>query len=229
MMAHTESGTQDSGPARELVPDDLIAVAADCRGVLAGAPDADWTQRAGDLDWTCRRTLDHMIDTLLHYAAHLSTRATGRLPFIRDGDSARSVPELLTSLSTSATILAEVCRAAPPEARGFHPAGHADRSGFLAMGCQEVLSHTFDITTGLGIPFRPTDPSLVRLVVDRIFPWAPKDHEAAPWDALLWAAGRIALPDRPRLDPNWWWHAAPLTEWDGTVKRRTAETPPGWT
>src|SRR5215217_8147953 len=118
-MASPANSSPDSSRTRTLTPDDLIAVAADCRGVLEGALEADWPARAGDLDWTCRRTLDHMIDTLLYYTAHLSTRATGRLPFIRDGDSARSVPELLTGLSTSATILAEVCRAAPPEARGF--------------------------------------------------------------------------------------------------------------
>ena len=227
--SNPEAAEQDSTPAPELTPDDLLAVAAGCRAALEGALDADWSVRAGDLDWTCRRTLDHMLDTLLHYAAHFASRAEGRLPFVRDGDPARSVPDLLTGLGTSAAILAEVCRAAPPEARGFHPAGPADATGFLAMGCQELLAHTFDIAAGLGIPFRPADPALVRRVVDRIFPWAPEPHEASSWDALLWAAGRIALPDRPRLDSNWWWHAAPLSEWDGTVKRRTAETPPGWT
>ncbi len=220
------TATQPSDPQPDPTPHDLIAVAADCRAVLTTALDADWTVAAGDLDWTCRRTLDHILDTLLHYAGHFATRTTGRRPFVRDGDPARSLPDLLIGLTTSAAILAEVCRAAPLDARGFHPAGMADASGFVAMGCQEILAHTHDITLGLGLPFRPADPGRVARVVARIFPWAPAT--AAPWDALRWAAGRIALPDHPRLDPDWWWHCAPLSEWDGNVKRRTAETPPGW-
>jgi len=216
-----------ASPPHTLTPDDLIAVAADARAALEPALSADWSAPAGDLTWSRRRTLDHMVDTTLHYAAHVATRATGRLPFVRDGDPARSVPELLSGLTTSAAILAEVCRAAPPDARGFHPAGMADASGFLAMGCQEILVHTHDITLGLGLPFTPVDPALTRRVVARIFPWAPPDGD--PWDALRWAAGRVALRDRPRLGPDWWWHCAPLSEWDGTVVRRTAATPPGWT
>jgi hypothetical protein len=62
-------------------------------------------------------------------------------------------------------------------------------------------------------------------VVRRLFPWAPTDVD--PWQALRWACGRTALPDRPRLGPDWWVHCAPLAEWDGTIKRRTS--PPAWT
>jgi hypothetical protein len=35
-----------------------------------------------------------------------------------------------------------------------------------------------------------------------------------PWRLLLWANGRIALGERPRLQ-RWRWHCAPLSEWDG--------------
>jgi hypothetical protein len=62
-------------------------------------------------------------------------------------------------------------------------------------------------------------------ITRRLFPWAPND--VAPWAALRWAAGRAALPDRPRLGPDWYWHCAPLSEWDGTITKRTA--PPAWT
>ncbi len=98
----------------------------------------------------------------------------------------------------------------------------ADAEGFLAMGCAEILLHTDDIAAALGLPapFRPP-ADLCRRVVQRIFPWAPPETEADPWDALRWAAGRIALPGHDRLDANWWWHCAPLSEWDGTVHRRS--------
>jgi hypothetical protein len=47
-----------------------------------------------------------------------------------------------------------------------------------------------------------------------------------PWDGLRWAAGRAALPDREQLGPDWYWHCPPLSEWDGTIRKRTA--PPAW-
>jgi hypothetical protein len=101
-----------------------------------------------------------------------------------------------------------------------------DAAGFLAMACEEILVHTDDIARGLGLVFRPADEGLVRRVAARIFPWAPAD--ADPWNALCWGAGRIALPDRPRLGLDWWFHPAPLSEWDGTIKHRTEGTPPAW-
>ena len=94
------------------------------------------------------------------------------------------------------------------------------------MACEEILVHTDDISKGLGLEFRPTDDDLISRVARRLFPWAPRTAE--PWDALRWGAGRIALPGQPRLGPDWWFHPAPLAEWDGKIKRRTSETPPAW-
>ena len=207
-------------------PHDLRTAAAICRAALAPVLDRDWSARAGDLDWSCRRTLDHVVDTVLLYAAFLATRSQGRLAFPRDGDPNRTVAELLATVETTAAILAEVARAAPPDARAFHPAGMGDAPGFLAMACEEILVHTDDIATGLGLTFRPADEGLIDRVARRIFPWAPADAE--PWDALRWGAGRIELPGHPRLGSDWWFHPAPLAEWDGTVRRRTRDTPPGW-
>jgi hypothetical protein len=216
----------DQPEPEDPTPDDLRTAAALCRATLEPALDRDWNASAGDLAWTCRRTLDHVVDSLLLYAGALATRANGRLTFLRDGDPHRSVAELLINVETAAAILAEVARAAPPEVRAFHPAGFGDPAGFLAMACEEVLVHTDDVARGLGLSFRPPDDALIRRVVRRIFPWSPPD--AGPWDAVRWGAGRAALPDQPRLGPDWWFHPAPLAEWDGTVKRRTPETPPAW-
>lgn len=210
----------DRGPVR---PDDLRRAAALGRAALEPALDRDWTTLAREMEWSCRQTLDHLPDALLFYAANLATAATERRPHPRNGDPARSVAELLTILESAAALLAAIAEAAPPGTRAFHPAGRADPEGFLAMGCTEILLHTDDIAAALGVPFRPP-ADLCERVTRRIFPWAPID--ADPWDALRWAAGRIALPDQARLDANWWWHCAPLAEWDGSVKRRTV--PPAW-
>jgi hypothetical protein len=206
-----------------LSPGDVITAAAVSRKALEPALNRDWSVKAGDLDWSCRRTLDHIVDSLMLYAAYLASRAKGRLSPPRNGNPEASVEELLTSLGPAAAIMAEVARAAPPGTRAFHPAGMADVSGWLALACEEILLHTDDIAHGLGLHFRPPDDLSAR-VRARIFPWAPAEID--PWAALRWAAGRAALPDRERLGPDWYWHCAPLAEWDGTIKKRTA--PPAW-
>jgi hypothetical protein len=90
----------------------------------------------------------------------------------------------------------------------------ADASGFVAMGCDETLVHTNDLARGFDLPFEPPR-ELCRRVLRRLFPWAPE--EADPWQALLWANGRIALPGHGRLSSDWAWHCASLEEWDGTI------------
>jgi len=213
----------EMAPRVPVTPEHLRAAAAFCRASLTPVQEDDWTVPAGDLEWSCRRTLDHLIDVFLFYAGHLATRAPGRLTHLRDGDRARSPSELLIAAEAAAAVLAEVAAAAPTGARGYHPAGMADAEGFLAMGCVETLVHTYDIASGLDRAARPPD-DLVAPVIARLFPWI--DSVDDPWHTFLWATGRVALPDRPRLDADWYWHCAPLDEWDGTVKRRTA--PPGW-
>lgn len=211
----------DSTPL--LRADDLLRAAAACRSALEPGLDRDWSVPAGDLDWSCRRTLDHIADTHVFYAAHLAARATARVVSPRNGDKARTPKDLLGVVETTAAILGDVARAAPVDARGFHGAGMADAEGFLAMGCAETLIHTYDIAQGLDLPFAPPD-DLAAAVVRRIFPWTAIDGDG--WDALRWSCGRIALPGRERLGPDWYWQCAPLAEWDGTIRTRTS--PPKW-
>lgn len=202
---------------------DLRHTAGHAVAALRPALDLDWSAAAEGLDWSCRRTLDHIADALVLYAAHLAMRAPERLPFLRDGNPGAEVEALLGGVPVAAAILAELVDAAPAGTRAFHPAGMADPSGFAAMGCDEIAIHTHDIASGLGIPYRP--PSEVcEAVIGRLFPWAPDGDD--PWLTLLWLNGRGELGSRSRLDADWWWHCAPLDEWDGTVKRRTS--PPAW-
>ena len=207
----------------ELVPDDLLTAAKVCRETLAPALDQDWAGAAGDLEWDCRRTLDHIVDTLFLYAAYLASRGTDRLSPPRNGDPTASPAQLLKTIGAAAAVLTEVARAAPPGTRAFHPAGMADASGWIGMGCEEILLHTDDIARGLGLTYRPPDDLSARILA-RLFPWAPADVD--PWDGLRWAAGRVALPTRERLGPDWYWHCPPLSEWDGTIRKRTS--PPAW-
>jgi len=206
-------------------PCDFDAIAGSCLEALGATTGDDWSVAAGELTWTCRRTLDHLVDVMVSYAAHLASRATGRLPFPRDGAPGAPVADLMVLVGATAATLAEVARAAPPRTRAFHPSGMADASGFVAMGACELLIHTDDIMAGLGRRFRPAEYH-ADLVLARLFPWAPAE-ETDRWATLRYECGRAPLGKRPRRDPNWYWHSPPIAEWAGSVTRRTA--PPGWT
>jgi hypothetical protein len=198
-------------------PDDVKLAASQMVTTLSPVADQDWSRLAAGLEWTCRYTLDHTVNALAGYAMHLATRSPARRPRFREINDVHTIEELLIGIESAAAILAEVCRAAPDDARGFHGAGIADWSGFVGMGCTEMLVHTDDIARAFEIEFK-ADSELSRRVLDRIFPWAPKEGD--PWEILRWATGRASLPEHGRLADDWYWHCKPLDDWDGTVTTR---------
>lgn len=206
-----------------ITPFDLREAASMSVAVLAPALDKSWSASAGELDWSCHQTADHIPEAMLFYSVQLATQADHRVPKVRQGEHYATVEQAVGAIGSAAAVLAEVAVGAGPEARGFHPAGMADTEGFLAMGVDEILVHTWDIAQGLGLEFHPP-AGLVDRVLSRLFPWAPEG--AQPWPALLWCNGRMELDGHPRLDDDWYWQCAPLSEWDGTIKKRT-EPPPG--
>lgn len=195
--------------------DDLLTASEVCVAALGPLVDLSWSPRAGALEWSCRQTVEHLCG--LAYAPVLATRATELHPLALRVAPNAAIAELLWTTEAMAAVLAEVARAAPGSARAFHPAGRADPSGFVAMGIDELLVHTHDITTGLGAAFDPGS-HLPRLILDRLFPWWP-DREAEPWPALLWANGRIPLAGHATPGAEWLWHCAPIAEWNGTIPR----------
>ena len=197
----------------ELRPDDARAAVAAAAGALRPHLAGDWSVKAGDLDWDCRTTLAHAGGALIWYAANLATQSTGSVG-IADFDPSEEIKLLVSTLGASGEILARVVEASPPGARGYHGAGMADATGYLAMGCDETLVHAYDVCAGFGAAFE-APAEIADRVVSRIFPWAPA--HADPWERLLWCNGRIALPSEDRLGPEWGWWCAPLDEWDGVA------------
>jgi len=209
-----------------IAPADVIAAAASCVTHLSPSIDSPerWDALAGDLEWTCRQTVDHVADALTYYAGNLATRTPVQRARLRNGDPSSDIEALLTGVETAAAVLAAVARATPPHTRAFHRAGMADVSGFMAMGCAEILIHTDDVAAILDPARRYRGPDeLAARLVARLFPWAPAHDDS--WQLLRWSMGRAALPGHERLGPEWWWFCAPLAEWDGTP--RTRWTPPG--
>jgi uncharacterized protein (TIGR03083 family) len=173
-----------------------------------------WDSPAGQLEWSCREALAHVVNCLNRFAALLARCASGNV----ETPSAQPDAEpaiLIDTLCSAGAMLAAVVEAADLDARGWHPYGLADRSGFAAMGCNEIVVHAMDIAGGLGVAYEPPR-HLCDRVLRRLFPWAPLDVD--PWTALLWANGRAPLGGRPP-EKQWLWHCAPLKEWDGTIRR----------
>jgi uncharacterized protein (TIGR03083 family) len=197
------------------VDDVLVAVTA-VAGMLdePAADAARWDRRAGDLDWPCRDTLAHVANCVTWYAANLARRST-RIVGVGEMSPSASPPDLVDALRSGGALLAAAVKAAEPGDRGCHPFGIADRSGFAAMGCDEVIVHGADLAAGLGIEFHPPR-EVCEHVVRRLFPWAPAAAE--PWAALRWANGRAPLGERPP-ERRWLWQCAPLDEWDGNIRR----------
>nr|WP_246324871.1 DinB family protein [Petropleomorpha daqingensis] len=202
-----------------MTPDDLLLAARWAGRRFALVPDEMWERPAPD--WTPRRTLDHLVDTLELYAASVRTRATARLDPPRDGDPGASRAELVAQLTLTAEKLAGLLAGMDDDERALHPSGLADRTGWLGMAATEVLVHTREACGP-----DPDDDALEPLaaaVVGRVLPWTPPGDG---WARLLQGTGRAPLGDVPPAGADWWWHSAPLAEWDGAPRRRSS--PPQW-
>ncbi|MER7486503.1 GNAT family N-acetyltransferase [Streptomyces sp. NPDC126497] len=189
---------------------------ADCVAALGTVVDRDWREvRAGRLEWSCRRTAEHIASDLVAYAGQLAGRAQDAyVPFeitldgSEDGLDPADNAGVLQVITTTGALLAAAIRTAPRAVRAFHPFPfrHANREGFAAMGVAEVLLHTHDIAEGTGIAYEPP-AELASFVLTRIFPRV--EPGPTPWRTLLWATGRGELPGREPVT-GWRWSNNPV-------------------
>jgi uncharacterized protein (TIGR03083 family) len=189
----------------------------DCVGFLRASLDGDWNASVPGLDFSITGVVAHVAETCLWYAIDLAAAGNNLASVEHRVKTDTSPADVVDTLAAYAEVIAAVIEATPNTARGFHPFGMADPSGFAAMACDEMLIHTDDAARGLGRAFHP-DPDLAAAVLHRLFPWV--SNVTDPWEQLRWANGRTDFADRPRLS-GWAWHCAPLEEWDGTVTTKT--------
>ena len=185
---------------------------------LSRTLELDWDSPIPDMTWSVREVVAHISEVLLWYSTDLSAEATELSTMDLKVRPADDPSDLLRTITAFSSMLGYVVDGVPPGHRGWHPDGLADSTGFTAMGCDEILIHTYDAALGLGLEFEPSEV-LSQAVLRRLFPWAPTDTDT--WQTLLWANGRRELLDRPR-QVRWHRHPAPLSEWDGTVDEEAA-------
>jgi hypothetical protein len=174
---------------------DVDQAVAEMVRLLTPYESSDWRCRAGTLDWSCWTTAAHVAHDLLAYAGQLAAQPdSAYLPFdlvVRHDASPRDILQIVRACGR---LLSEALSAAQPTARAWHW-GPTDPSGFAAMGVNETLMHTHDITQGLRIAWRPPE-SLCAAVLARLFPRAPAGD---PVQVLLSSTGRADLDGQPRV------------------------------
>ncbi|MBB5868718.1 hypothetical protein F4553_002097 [Allocatelliglobosispora scoriae] len=200
--------------------DDVDLAVSSAVSLLRPALHLDWRVPAGGLTWSCWETLEHAADDLFAYALQLGPKqppTDAYVPVVclpaRDGGPRSSIfveaasgnAGVLQVLEGCAALLVGVVTITPSEVRAFHGLGVSDPEGFAAMGIVEVLAHTHDVASGLGLSFVPP-ADLCDRVLRRLFPDAPTETER--WPTLLWATGRGELPGRPALT-EWRWDVTP--------------------
>jgi hypothetical protein len=168
-------------------PDSVEAAAACVVAALRPGVDADWSVRAGDLEWSVDRTIAHMTGATAKYALYLSSRSTRFIAVsVRPVDDATR-QERLEAIEGCAAALAGVAAAAPESAFGYHVTGMRSVQQFLALACYELLVHTYDVARGLRLPYEPPE-ALCRIVVEHCFP--DQDEQQPAWPYLVWLSGR---------------------------------------
>lgn len=158
---------------------------------------------AGSLNWSCWQTAAHVAHDLLAYAGQVAARATvGYLPFDLVIAPEAAPRDVLAVASACGRHLSGAVANAGDGPVAWHW-GMSDAAGFAAMGVAETLVHTYDITRGLGVAWRPPE-LLCQLVVHRLLPNSPPGPAR---EVLLWATGRAELIGQPRVG-EWVWRAA---------------------
>lgn len=196
-------------------PEHLVRGAELAADALEPHEGADWSARAGELEWDVETTVAHVVGALAKSTLYLASRSTRFIAINPAKFRAATPTELVQSIVPAAQALAHTADASPPGSLAYHVSGMTDAEGYLAMDLGELLVHPWDACRGLGVDFHGADELAAR-VLARSYPWVEADPNEGPWRTLLWALGRISLADRPRLEADGLPGVRePLDRWDG--------------
>jgi hypothetical protein len=174
---------------RVLTPDDVVAAALTVEAALRPVAGRDWSVQAGPLEWDVEQTITHMLGATAKYTLYLASRCQHFIGLtVRRWPDATN-DEVIDSVVPVATGLAAVAAVTPPGVRAFHATGPSSAADYVGRACVELLVHTDDALSGLGVAFTPP-ADLCRRVLAQQFPDATAPGDG--WLALLAATGRPA-------------------------------------
>jgi hypothetical protein len=178
----------DGRMPQTLVPADVIAAARAADAALRPVADRDWSVRAGPLEWDVEQTITHLIAAVAKYTLYLASRCEHFIGLSVSRWPDATNEEVIDSLVPVATGLATVAAVTAPGVRVYHVAGPSSAADYLGRACVEILVHTDDALTGLGVAFAPP-ADLCRRVLAGQFPDAASPG-GNPWRDLRAATGR---------------------------------------
>jgi hypothetical protein len=170
-----------------LTPDDVVTAAATAEAALRPVAGRDWSVRAGPLDWNVERTITHMIAATAKYTLYMASRCEHFIALTMTRWPDATNDEVIDSIVPVATGLAAVAAVTPSSVRAFHVTGPSSAADYVGRACVELLVHTDDALSGLGVAFAPP-ADLCRRVLAQQFPDAAGPGDA--WQGLLAANGR---------------------------------------
>ena len=136
MLARNAGGMGDAAVFSTAVLEAVSAVAVAARP--AGS-DRDWSVNAGTLEWSCTRTADHAVDTVLAPAFFLASRKLDGDPKLGGSDftvgADATPPDLIEGLATATRTLVAV-----PMTCAAALACHSSRPPTCAIGCVSTRS-----------------------------------------------------------------------------------------
>jgi uncharacterized protein (TIGR03083 family) len=170
-----------------LMTDDVVAAAAAAEAALRPVAGRDWSVRAGPLDWDVEQTITHMIGATAKYTLYLASRCEHFIGVAVTRWPDATNEEVIDSVVPVAAGLAAVAAVTPPGVRAYHVSGPSSAADYVGRACVELLVHTDDALSGLGVAFAPPE-DLCQRVLGQQFPDA--EGSGGAWHALLAASGR---------------------------------------
>lgn len=177
--------------------DEFAQVLVASQATLSEVAEQDWSVAAGTLEWSCRQTVDHMIDCVFSYAMQVAARApSGFLPFGELHATAdASNRDLITGLRAVGQLFQDVVTNAPSGTTASDGVLSLDVGDWCARAAYELAVHTHDIASGAGLSWELQGDLSTSITASPglwMFDRAAAAAGTDPWTTLLRGSGRPA-------------------------------------
>jgi hypothetical protein len=164
-------------------------------GSLTDVADRDWAVLAGDSEWSCWQTIDHVIDCVFSYGLQIGSQTRGGfLPFNELHALPSATPaDLVAGLRGVGALFLGVVRHAPLHTVASDGVALLNLSDWCARAGYELALHTHDVVRSFGHQLA-VPATTAQAISDSPALWffdrKAADSSSEPWQALLLGSGR---------------------------------------